>query len=65
MKTKFLKMKTQKGKGFKILISKQMFQRLLIALTQAKAGNASENLLNKIHQIIYFCIKQMKLLKKI
>ena len=30
-----------------------MFQRLPIALTQVKAGNTSENLLNKIRQIIY------------
>ena len=30
------------------------YQRLPIALAQAKAGNTSENLLNKIRQIIYF-----------
>ena len=30
-----------------------MLQRLPIALTQVKAGNRSENLLNKIRQIIY------------
>ena len=34
------------GKGFKILTSKQMLQRLPIALAQVKAGNNSENLLN-------------------
>ena len=37
-----------KGKGLKILTPKQMLQRLPIALPQVKAGNNSENLLNKI-----------------
>ena len=31
-----------------------MLQRLPIALAQVKAGNTSENLLNKIRKIIYF-----------
>ena len=31
-----------------------MLQRLPVALAQVKAGNTSENLLNEIHQIIYF-----------
>ena len=31
-----------------------MLQRLLIALTQVKAGKTSENLQNKIRQIIYY-----------
>ena len=43
----------KKGKGLKILSPKLMLQRLPIALTQVKAGNTSENLLNKIRQIIY------------
>ena len=30
-----------------------MFQRLLITLSEVKADNTSENLLNKIRQIIY------------
>ena len=30
-----------------------MFQRLLTALAQVKAGNTSENLLNEIRRIIY------------
>ena len=42
-----------KGTGLKILISKQMLQRLPIARAQVKAGNNSENLLNEIRQIIY------------
>ena len=41
------------GKRLKILTPKQMLQRLPIALAQVKAGNNSENLLNKIRQIIY------------
>ena len=38
---------------FKILTPKQMLKRLPIALTQVKAGNNSENLLNEIRQIVY------------
>ena len=33
-----------KGKGLKILSTKQKLQRLLIALAQVKAGNTTENL---------------------
>ena len=39
--------------GLKMLTPKQMLQRLPIALAQVKAGNNSENLLNKIRKIIY------------
>ena len=42
-----------KGKGIKILIPKKVLQRLPIAIAQVKAGNNSENLLNKIGEIIY------------
>ena len=48
----------------KILSSKQMLQRLPIALAQMKAGNNSENLLNEIRQFFIICINQKKLLKK-
>ena len=41
-----------KGKGLKILIPKQMLQRLPIALAQVNAGNNSESLLNEIRQIV-------------
>ena len=41
------------GTGLKILTLKQMLQRLRIALTQVKAGNNSESLLNEIGQIVY------------
>ena len=50
--------------NLKIISPKQMLQRLAIALAQVKACNTSENLLNEIRQIIYFCIKQKKFLKK-
>ena len=39
--------------NLKILSVKQMLQKLTIALVQVKAGQTSENLLNKITQIIY------------
>ena len=50
-------------KGLKILILKQILQRLSIALAQVKAGNTSKKLLNEIRQII-ICIEQKKSLKK-
>ena len=43
----------QNGKGLKILTSKQMLQRLSIALAQVKARNNSESLLNEIRLIVY------------
>ena len=47
------KCKEKYGSGLKILIPKQMLQRLPIALAQVKADNTSEHLLNEIRQIIY------------
>ena len=41
-----------------------MLQRLPIALAQVKAVSTSENLLNKIRQIIYYLYQTKKLLKK-
>ena len=53
------------GERLKTLTAKQMLQRLLIALALVKTGNASENLLNEIRQIIFFLfIKKKKLLNK-
>ena len=40
-------------KELKVLTSKQILQRLPIALRQVKAGNNSETLLNEIRQIVY------------
>ena len=37
----------------KILITKQLLQRLPIALAQIKVDNTSEDLLNEIRQIVY------------
>ena len=52
----YLKLNTEQNmeKGLKMLIPKQIFQRLPIVLAQVKAGNTSENLLNEICQIIHF-----------
>ena len=49
----------------KILTSKQMLQRLPIALAQVKAGNTSENLLNEIRQIIYSLYRAKEITKKV
>ena len=37
----------------KILTSKQMFQRLPIAIAQVQTGNNSKSLLNEIISIVY------------
>ena len=55
----------QNEKGFKILTSKQMLQRLPIALAQVKAGNNSEGLLNEIRQIIYYLYQSKQITKKV
>ena len=51
--------------GLKILSSKQMLERLPIALAQAKAGNNSESLLNEIRQIIYSLYQSKKIKKRV
>ena len=57
------KYKAKYGRGFIILNTKQVFQRLPKTLVKVKASNTSENLLNKIRQIIY-SLYLGKLLKK-
>ena len=52
-------------KGLKILTSKQMLQRLPIALAQVKVGNNSENLLNEIRQIVYSLYRSKEIAKKV
>ena len=52
------------AKRLKILTPKQMLQRLPIALTQVKAGNTSENLLNEMRQIIYPLYRAKEITKK-
>ena len=42
-----------------------MLQRLPIALAQVKAGNNSENILNKIRQIVYSLYKSKEINKKL
>ena len=42
-----------------------MLQRLPIALTQIKAGNDSESLLNKIRQILYYLYQSKEITKKV
>ena len=59
------KLKVTKGAGLKILIPKQMLQRLPIALVQLKADNNSENLLNEIRQIIYSLYQSKEITKKV
>ena len=49
----------------KILTSKQMLQRLPIALAQLKAGNNSEHLLNEIRQIDYSLYQSKQITKKV
>ena len=49
---KILDLNQEKRRGLKILTPMQMLQTLPVALAKVKAGNASENLLNEIYQII-------------
>ena len=47
------KYEAKKRKGLKMLPPTQMLQRQPITLAQVKAVNTSENLFNKIRQIMY------------
>ena len=58
------KCKATHEEGIEISAPKQMPQRLPIALTQVKAGNTAENLLNEIRQVIYSFYQEKKPLKK-
>ena len=42
-----------------------MLQRFQIPLAQVKAGNTSENLLNEIHQLIYYLYQAKAVSKKL
>ena len=59
------KYKEKHGEGLKILTPKQMLLRLPIALAQVKAGNTSENLLNKIRKIINCLHRANEITKKV
>ena len=50
--------------GPKILTPKQLIQRLPVALSQVKAGNNSESLLNEISQTVYSLYQSKKSLKQ-
>ena len=55
----------QEGTELKILIPKQMLQRLSIALAEIKAGNNSKSLLNEIRQIVYSLYQPKEITKKV
>ena len=57
--------KVSNSKQLKMLIHKQMLQRLSIALAQVKAGNTSENLLYQIRQIMSSLIKEKEVTTKV
>ena len=44
------------GEGLKILAPKKVLQRLIIALSEVKAGNTSEKQLNETRQMVYFFV---------
>ena len=54
-----------KGTELKILTTKQMLQRLPIALAQVKAGNNSESLFSEIRQIVYSLYQSKQITKKV
>ena len=54
-----------KGTALKILLPKQMLQRMPIALAQVKAGNNSESLLDEIRQIVYSLYQSKQITKKV
>ena len=57
--------KLTQGKWMKILLPRQMLQRLLIALVRVKAGNTSKNLLNAIRETVYFLYRVKEIIKKV
>ena len=59
------KLKGTQGTGLKTLTSKQMLQRLSLALAQVKAGNNSESLLDEIRQIVYSLYQSKEITKKV
>ena len=48
-----------------MITPKQMFQRLLKALAQVKAGNNSESFLNEIRQIVYSLYESKEITEKV
>ena len=52
--------KATQGNGLKILTSKQILQRLPIALAQVKAVNTSERLPDEIRKVICFFVSRKR-----
>ena len=65
MKSKGSSISNTDQSKLKILPSKQMLQKLPIALAQVKAGNNSENLLNEIRQIVYSLYQSKQITKNV
>ena len=57
------KYKVKHGTGLKVLILKQILQRLPLVNARVKAGNNLESLLNEIRKIVYSLYQSKKLLK--
>ena len=57
--------KATESKGLKILTPEQILQRLPMALTQVKAGDTSENVLNEIRQIIHSWYRAKEIAEKV
>ena len=57
--------KIQSRQGVKILTPSQMLSRLPISLAQLNAGNNSEELKNKIRQLLYSLYRSKKLTKQL
>ena len=55
----------QARKGLKTLTPNQMLSRLPISLAQLNAGNNSEELKNKIRQLLYSLYRSKKLTKQL
>ena len=56
---------SKQGTELRILIPKQMLQRLPIALAQIKADHNSESLLNEVRQIVYSLYQSKEITKKV
>ena len=59
------KYKAKYGRVLKILTPKQILQRSPVAFAQVETGNTSENLLNKIRQVIYSLYRAKEITKNV
>ena len=60
----FFQLKSSTGTERKILTSKQIIQRLKIALAQVKVGTNSKSVLNEIREIVYSLYQSREITKK-